>query len=234
MRTSGPKDVLVKKLLAAGSLFGALSCGYGCVARGARVRVAAGTRLIEDLVVGDEVVSVDPISGRQAIGRLSAIRIARRECVRLTTNESELTLTSDHPVYCPETGQWAPAGDWVLGPRKQLLAVTTEGLRPVRATKVSAYCGLHDVFDLTVNHPLHNFVANGLLVHNKSPINPSCVFPDGGTFKYAGACACEGGGQGMALCDYMGGQSVCAGCSRHEVDDAGTSDAGTSDGGDGG
>lgn len=141
----------MKRLLLAAALS---SCG--CVARGSRVRVPRGEQLIEDLAVGDEIICVDPDTGEEATGRLAAVRSLHRECVRL----NDLTLTSDHPVYCPVTREWAPAGDWALGKRTVL--------HGVELSRVEVYAGVHEVFDLTVDHPLHNFVANGVLVHNKS------------------------------------------------------------------
>lgn len=111
---------------------------------------------------------VDPDTGQLVAARITAIRTAERECVQLGFADGELTATSDHPLYCPQTRQWAPAGDWALGKRTQLLRVEAEGVTPVVLGRTSTFAGIHQVFDLTVDHPLHNFVANGVLVHNKS------------------------------------------------------------------
>lgn len=213
----------MKKLFVAGSLLSALSCS-SCVARGAQVRVARGLRPIEDLCVGDELICVDPDSGEQLAAPLVAIRSAKRECVRIVAGGLELILTSDHPVYCPERREWAPAGDWVLGKRTQLLAVTLEAIEPVRVSEVFRYAGIHEVFDLSVDHPLHNFVANGVLVHNKKPLPPSCLLPDGGRERQGTECTCANGNPGQLSCDAEGLGPLCVSCSAEE--DAGSKDGG--------
>ena len=111
----------MNNLLATVALLSVAGCSGHCVARGARIRVPRGTRPIEELQAGDEVLCVEPDTGRQVTARVVATRSAKRECVRLVTAGSELILTSDHPVYCPASLQWAPAGDWALGQRTQLL-----------------------------------------------------------------------------------------------------------------
>jgi hypothetical protein len=199
-----------------------LGCTPSCVARGARVRVPGRTRAIEELAVGDEVLCVDPDTGRSVPSRLVEIRRAERECVRLTSAEGGLTLTSDHPIYCPVTRQWAPAGDWALRRRSKLLVSRDETVRVATVEEVSAYAGVFEVFDLSVEHPLHNFVANGVLVHNKKPIPWSCKLPDGGMVSEYSACVCPGGSAGETRCEFEGA-AVCISCPPF---DAGNSDGG--------
>lgn len=215
----------MKRWLAGAVLAGTVGCGpaTSCVARGARVRTPKGERAIEDLAVGDEVLCVEPTTGAVATARLVAVQRATRECVALRLGDAALTLTSDHPVYCPDTGEWAPAGDWALGHRRHLLRVEAAGVRVVAVQEVSTFDGLHEVFDLTVDHPLHNFVANGVLVHNKS-IRATCN-DTAGNRVYAGeVCTCaDGTTTGYTACDQAGQVVRCEGCPKP---DAGTPDAG--------
>jgi len=37
---------------------------------------------------------------------------------------------------------------------------------------VSNITGYFEIFDLTIDHPCHNYVANGLVCHNKTPALP--------------------------------------------------------------
>ncbi len=168
-----------------------LSSCTSCIARGARVRIPGGTKAIEDLQVGDEVICVDPDSGAHLTTRITHLRSAERECVSLKFEDRELVCTSDHPIYSPEDGTWAPAGDWALG-RRTLLAVSTgTGLVHIKVHSRRIDASIHEVFDLTVEHALHNFVANGVLVHNKRrpPLCPDGCCTDGGTANLV--CAAE-------------------------------------------
>lgn len=177
-------------------------CSLGCIARGARVRVPGGSRRIEELQVGDEVLCVDPATGRHIETRITSVRRVRRECVALQLEGTELVCTTDHPLYSPEDATWAPAGDWAVGNRTVLAlsdgAALTE--RPVRARRLEA--GVHEVFDLSIEHPLHNFVANDVLVHNKA--NPRrcgapCTCPSGARSAYV--CETTDAGDEQLTCD---------------------------------
>ena len=74
----------------------------------------------------------------------------------------------------------------------------------------------------TVEHELHDFVANGLLVHNKSPPTTRCDPDAGPTYT----CSCSPGFTPISSC--IDGRLECD-CSARS--DAGVSDAGTTDGG---
>ncbi len=129
---------------------------------------------MESLKLGDEVLCVDPETGERAVARLSGIRTSRRECLEFSLGESTLRCTADHPLYDPEAKVWADAGDWALGRRTVLLRVPEDDEAPLERLRpmANAVVRLQEVFDLTVDHPLHNFVADGVLVHNKSPPRP--------------------------------------------------------------
>lgn len=151
----------------------------------------------------DEIWSVDPSTGELFAAKISALTRATREIIRLQGEGFSLSCTPDHPLYDPLTKDWAPAGDWVLGLRSDLLLVP-EGGQAARVTAVHTRersAGLSEVTDLSVDHELHNFVAANVLVHNKKyPVTQrscrqdtengelvvlvhsrGCALPDGGT-----------------------------------------------------
>ena len=172
MRTKGG-SLLDMRLFWLGPLAAALlpnaGCFICCVAEGTRVRTLDGERLIEELCLGDVVISIDPESGEQIAAPISAIRSAHRECLSIAlSGDRTLVATSDHPVFDPDEGDYFPAGDWALGKRKRLLEVTEQGVQAVEVESTSIYSGVRKVFDLTVDSPHHNFVADGIVVHNKS------------------------------------------------------------------
>lgn len=219
----------MKRIFAGAALVSALGCyPGGCIARGARVRTPQGLRPIESITVGDEVFCVDPELRRFVIAKVSATRSVQRECVRLVFGNSELVLTSDHPTYCPDARTYAPAGDWALGRRRHLLHATDERIVPLEVRRVDTFAGVHEVFDLTVDHPLHNFVVNGVLVHNKR-IGRVCSSTDAGVVRQWDACSCGDGGQGSVQCD--NGVVQCTGCTDADNDAGVDGDGGIEDAG---
>ena len=193
-----------------------MSCGVGwCVARGAKVKTPRGLRNIEDLAVGDEVIVVDPDTLELHVSALTARRSAKRECGRLHFNSGSLTVTSAHPLYDPRARLWAPAGDWLLGVRGEFLG--EHG--PVRVTRAERFVGVEEVFDLTVAHALHTFVADGVVVHNKTPRREACPVPaeDGRTYSEYDACECgplAEGTRGNVYCAADAGTPACS-CDTH-------------------
>jgi hypothetical protein len=193
-------------VLFAGGMAGA-SCtgstnngGTYCISGRAWIATPAGRRRLADLEVGDEVFSVDPETGQRVAGPITAIQTAERECVELEAGtDATLVCTSDHPVWDPETGVYVDAGDWVTGSRDSLLIVEGAGVEARRLTGSEEYVGVHRVYDITVNTDHHNFVANGVVVHNKTPPPPECQVD--GELKYQGQeCTCPDGSTGEVDC----------------------------------
>lgn len=63
------------------------------------------------------------------------------------------------------------------------------------------------MFDLTVQHELHNFVAAGVLVHNKSLAGRECKVDQSGVPTTVGehdSCSLPDGGDGMVSCTPIG------------------------------
>lgn len=196
-------------------------CPFFCVARGSRVRTPRGARAIEDLALGDEVVAVDPVTGETVAARLMGVRRSTRETLELSGEKFVLRCTTDHPLWDPDGKCWADAGDWALGRRTSvLLAAEGQSTAVARVTSVKLDAGVSEVFDLTVDHPFHSFVASDVVVHNKSPIRSgtgaqSCenergeelvlIRPGEGFVQTGRLCACGDGGTadlGQWVCSF--------------------------------
>lgn len=207
-----------KLLLGAGLSTTLTACSpVYCVARGSRVRTPDGERPIESLRRGDELVVADPATGATAVSRLVAIVGSTRECGTLSFVGRRLSVTSDHPLYDPLARDFFPAGDWLLGKRTHLAMPTGSGLQVLAVEQVEVFSRVDEVFDLTVEHAWHTFVAEGVLVHNKQPA--PCDAPDANEFiAYTGPtagsqpCSCADGGVGRWRCELSGGQAVCVAC----------------------
>lgn len=136
-----------------------------CVASGSRVRTPDGEVPIERLGVGDAVLSFDVERGAFVPTRVSAIRSALRSCVSLRTKTSTLVCTPDHPIYMSDRASYEDAVAAIPG--RPVALASADGARPTAVDSVGIPSGLHRVIDISVESPLHNFVAEGVLVHNK-------------------------------------------------------------------
>ena len=150
-------------------LFLGQGCQFLCIAEGSLISTPTGRWRIEQLREGDEVYSVDTRSGALVEVRVTAIRRGVRECMSLELCGGErLRCTPSHPIYHPDTDSYRVAGEWITH-RPTTVARVVEGRVIGQAvTSVSAYAGLMEVFDLSVDGPHANFIADGVVVHNKS------------------------------------------------------------------
>lgn len=132
-----------------------------CIVEGERITTPEGTVPVEELSVGDKVISVCA-SGEQVISQVVAKQTASSDSyieLILDGQEESLRVTSAHPIATPSC--WKKAGDLAVGEWVQ----TQNGLKRVRT--VSYRAGPVKVYNITVS-PFSNFLAEGILVHNKS------------------------------------------------------------------
>ena len=149
-------------------------CGVtDCFVRGTRILTPKGPRRIEELAVGDEVYSLD-VETRKPIVRPVA-RLLRAEATQvLYVAAGELVIagvTAEHPFYDVGRKEWVPAAALVKGTR--LLAwLGAADVREIEVTDIrpASATGRIEIFNLTVDGSEHNYLAEGLLVHNKSNV----------------------------------------------------------------
>jgi hypothetical protein len=142
--------------------------GGGCLLAGTEVTMADGsTKNIEDIQVGDRVMSFDFDTGRTVAARVSDTLAHQTEGDRTLVIDGSIRASVNHVFYA--NGKWIPAdqlraGDSVL----QLVASGRAGdIAPhssrLRGTEV--VMGRRTVYDIEVEG-LHNYFAEGMLVHN--------------------------------------------------------------------
>lgn len=137
--------------------------GAGCVVRGTPIQTPDGPVNVEDLSLGDDVVTVAP-DGTPYFGRIvgyRAVHTASYLEIFTTANTDPLHVTASHPIALATPPRWRRAADLKVGESVQAQSGTARitGVRK-RSRPVVAY-------DITVE-PFPVFLANGVRVHNKT------------------------------------------------------------------
>jgi hypothetical protein len=152
-------------------LFLGQGCWWFCIAEGSSISTPTGRCRIEQLREGDAIYSVDTHTGVLVEARITAIRRSVRECMSLELHGGErLRCTPDHPIYHPDTDSYRIAGEWITSGATTVARVVEGRVIHQAVRSVSAYAGLMEVFDLSVDGPHANFIADGVVVHNKTPV----------------------------------------------------------------
>lgn len=143
-----------------------------CFAAGTRVRTPQGLVAIEKLKIGDPVYSVDPRS-RDLVRTVVTHTFSRSADTSLLTlsDGRSLRATGEHLLYDPGAARYKPlrefaAGESVLtydpklGRVEPLLVAAVKTLEPIREF----------VYNLEVESELHNYLAEGVLAHNRCEV----------------------------------------------------------------
>jgi hypothetical protein len=148
--------------------------GCNCFLAGTDVEMADGTtKDIEDIRVGDKVLSTDPLTGEttgEAVTRLIATDKDKQfnELTLATSDGTEqLTATYEHPFWSPSENNWIQAGDLKPG-----TTLRTDDGAYVTVTANRSYTGHARTYNLTVADLHTYYVLAGstpVLVHNSGP-----------------------------------------------------------------
>ncbi|HRI48592.1 MAG TPA: Hint domain-containing protein [Pseudomonadota bacterium] len=159
------------------ALLGATACHpfEGCLVAGTMISTPAGPLPIEKLQPGQQVFAYN--EERRCITVRAVTQIFRhkdRRYGRLTLDGGRcLLLTDSHPIYLANRAAYVAAGEVAAGDEALVWEES-----PAAAPRLSRVRVLHafvagselaTVFDITVEGE-HNYFADGVLVHNKSPI----------------------------------------------------------------
>lgn len=155
---------------------GAATGRMSCIAKGTLIACADGAdKLIEEIKPGDMVYCYDESNRLVKRPVLELIDQGERECVMCTWEfgvphetcylKGVLVCTPDHKLR--EVGLFYPFYSWIT-PEKSW----KDGLSSLWGRWGGRYkiidvepCGVHHVYDLSIEEH-HNFIANGLSVHN--------------------------------------------------------------------
>jgi hypothetical protein len=101
---------------------------------------------------------VDPITGVASLADVGHVHICT--AAELIVVNEELAYTSTQPLF-------SAGGAVRVGHLRPGMVVYDQQLRPYRIRTVRRLRGLFDVYDLSIRHPNHSYVSQGLLCHNK-------------------------------------------------------------------
>jgi hypothetical protein len=133
---------------------------FECVVADQLVSTPEGVAPIEELEIGDHVISLSS-DGTIRTSRIDQIRTAQSDkYIRLSfDDDSSLAVTQEHPV-AHYTG-WVKARSLKIG--DQIVSVGGT----VTLVKIEHFREVRRVYDLTTT-PDHNFFVEGILLHNKT------------------------------------------------------------------
>ena len=134
--------------------------GIHCFPPGTPITLATWEQVpIEKVRVGDEVISWF----NEDLAHAKVVRLLERDSSSgFTTINGHLRSTPEHP-YFTQRG-WVDAGELVLGDK--LFQIDKDGSRWIDVDAIETAPGKGYVYNMTVD-TTHNYVANGVLVHNK-------------------------------------------------------------------
>jgi|GEM_PF-1276634 len=139
-----------------------------CFVAGTPVATPSGPISIEQLQVGDVVLSYDHHRGVVVEGRVvHTHQHAAQPTLHLTAPDGiSLGVTHNHPIYSPAKGAYVSAGSVDDDDRFVRLGAGNTTEQSIWSSTTTAATA--DVFNITVE-PDHNYFAGGVLVHNKDP-----------------------------------------------------------------
>jgi hypothetical protein len=135
--------------------------GGGCVVWGTLVKTPQGTTAVQELIEGDEVISLDTETGSSVVARILQVH-SLREPTGVMLN-GQVIVTPTQPLYLAALS-WIKASD--VGRGVHLL---TWDLIPERVAEVERVDEYLHVYTLTTDHPSHNYLAGGVVCANKAP-----------------------------------------------------------------
>ena len=136
------------------------SGGGGCVPIGTPIQTTNGIINIENIREGDQILSID-------FGKLPNLIITK--ITKLYTSREHKCICLNHRFNFTHTQPLYKKPDKLIQAANITpgMSVLDRELNYQLITHVEQTEGYFEIFNLTTDHPSHNYVADGLLCHNK-------------------------------------------------------------------
>lgn len=142
-----------------------------CFTGSSRVLTPSGEREISALRPGDSIFSLDLSSGQLTLNRVKGLHrfvMGDKMSVR-TASGARVQVNPRHHIYNADRGVWMPIGEMRVD--TQLLRVKFDGQQfavgPDAISDLKWESEREDLFDLELESSPHNFMVDGVLVHNR-------------------------------------------------------------------
>lgn len=151
------------------------SGGGGCFIAGTKVLMSdKSLKNIEDVEVGDQVVSYDTENKEFVVASVThALHHHERPQPYYLVMNCQLKVTPNHPMYI--NGEWIEAGEIKIGD----VSVNSEGEGSI-IHLIERVDERLVIYNIHTDHDVHNYFADGYLVHNAAPKDTLMATSTGG------------------------------------------------------
>ena len=162
------QKVLGKVFGRGGNVGRGVANGPGCFVSGTLIATPNGTKRIDDIKVGDEVIAFDQNLNRAVTQDvLEVCRGATYNWVEIQVENEIIKATRMHPFWVNDRSEWVPAYQLKSGEK---LTTLDGGLKAIRNIEVYSIPEIDFTYNIVVRD-LHNYFvgSNQILVHNGHP-----------------------------------------------------------------
>ncbi len=183
--------------------------GGGCFLAGTKILTVIGEKNIEDLKIGEEIISYDLENKEKVFGKVKEKYFLNREGYYIINNN--IKVTGEHPFFV--NGRWVEVENLKIGDKM------FNGQEEVEIESIKYAKENIKVYNLQVDSE-KNYFANNILVHNKGGI-PDETCEDKCSIEGETKCTnnvtkatCKMGSEGclewdISSCDYLCENGIC-------------------------
>ncbi len=140
-----------------------------CVAKGTKISTPDGFLLVEDVKPGDTLLSYDPKLGK--VTHSVVKNVIKSKSSKFINLNGRLLVTTDHIIFNSKADNWVKIQE--LDKNSKIL-LYEDDVKERMVTSLLPLKGIRESFDIMLFGDVNNYFANGILVHNKSPMTPVC------------------------------------------------------------
>ena len=134
-----------------------------CLLAGTRIQMASGKKKIEDIEIGDEVVSYNIKENKLSISVVKELESPTRNGYFIL-NKGLLKITNEHPLYITNKKDWVKVEDLEIGDKIYMV-----GGDKIAIDSIQYVDRRTQTYNIKWAEGDNNFFANGCLAHNKHP-----------------------------------------------------------------